>query len=149
MGSEGFTLKGINFSSQSHCTILVGSEGFEPPKAKPGDLQSPPFDRSGNCPKEKTTEYKNQNVLRFEGSEVLFCYILEPLVGFEPTTIRLQGECSTSWAKVAFSQSRNILFLKQAKSNFFAVFLTKYRIQTYINIFQNHELQKKARKFSE
>ena len=26
---------------------------------------------------------------------------MEPLVGLEPTTIRLQGECSTNWAKVA------------------------------------------------
>ena len=34
---------------------MVGSEGFEPPKAKPADLQSAPFDRSGNCPKENPT----------------------------------------------------------------------------------------------
>ena len=27
----------------------MGREGFEPPKAKPADLQSAPFDRSGTC----------------------------------------------------------------------------------------------------
>ena len=34
-------------------TILnkyLGREGFEPPKAKPRDLQSPPFDRFGTDP---------------------------------------------------------------------------------------------------
>ena len=38
------------------CFVLemVGREGFEPPKAKLGDLQSPPFDHSGNCPKIKS-----------------------------------------------------------------------------------------------
>ena len=29
---------------------MVGDEGFEPPKAKPKDLQSSPFDRSGTDP---------------------------------------------------------------------------------------------------
>ncbi len=29
---------------------LVASEGFEPSKALPGDLQSPPIGRSGNSP---------------------------------------------------------------------------------------------------
>lgn len=29
---------------------VVGSLGFEPRKAKPRDLQSPPFDHFGNCP---------------------------------------------------------------------------------------------------
>jgi hypothetical protein len=51
---------------------MVGREGFEPPKAKPADLQSAPFDRFGTYPK------------------------MEPLVGLEPTTDRLQGGCSTS-----------------------------------------------------
>ena len=30
---------------------LVGGEGFEPVKAVPSDLQSDPFDRSGNPPR--------------------------------------------------------------------------------------------------
>ena len=30
---------------------LLGSGGFEPSKAEPTDLQSAPFDRSGNSPK--------------------------------------------------------------------------------------------------
>ena len=28
----------------------MGSQGFEPWKAEPTDLQSAPFDHSGNCP---------------------------------------------------------------------------------------------------
>lgn len=32
----------------------------------------------------------------------IFSVFMEPLVGLEPTTIRLQGECSTNWAKVAY-----------------------------------------------
>ena len=31
---------------------VVAGEGFEPSKAEPGDLQSPPIARSGNPPKE-------------------------------------------------------------------------------------------------
>ena len=30
---------------------MVGREGFEPPKAKPADLQSAPFGHFGTCPK--------------------------------------------------------------------------------------------------
>ena len=30
--------------------IVVGSDGFEPPKATPAELQSAPFGHSGNCP---------------------------------------------------------------------------------------------------
>jgi hypothetical protein len=30
--------------------VVVGGEGFEPPKAVPTDLQSAPFDRSGTPP---------------------------------------------------------------------------------------------------
>ena len=32
-------------------TLLVAGEGFEPSKAEPGDLQSPPIGRSGNPPR--------------------------------------------------------------------------------------------------
>ena len=49
----------------------VGADGFEPPKAEPADLQSAPFGHSGIRPKKS-----------------------EPLVGFEPTTPRLQITCS-------------------------------------------------------
>ena len=34
----------------SYYRRLVGGGGFEPPKAKPTDLQSAPFDRSGTPP---------------------------------------------------------------------------------------------------
>jgi hypothetical protein len=30
--------------------VVVAGEGFEPSKAEPGDLQSPPIGRSGNPP---------------------------------------------------------------------------------------------------
>ena len=30
--------------------VFVGSDGFEPPKATPAELQSAPFGHSGNCP---------------------------------------------------------------------------------------------------
>lgn len=33
-----------------HEVLLVAGEGFEPSKAEPGDLQSPPIGRSGNPP---------------------------------------------------------------------------------------------------
>ena len=53
---------------------------------------------------------------------------MEPLVGFEPTTIRLQGERSTSWAKVAYAlkKAREILWKKDTKSNFFLFFEWKF-----------------------
>lgn len=34
----------------SYFRKIVGSDGFEPPKAKPAELQSAPFGHSGNCP---------------------------------------------------------------------------------------------------
>ena len=36
--------------AHSHEVLLVAGEGFEPSKAEPGDLQSPPIGRSGNPP---------------------------------------------------------------------------------------------------
>jgi hypothetical protein len=36
--------------AHSHEVYLVAGEGFEPSKAEPGDLQSPPIGRSGNPP---------------------------------------------------------------------------------------------------
>ena len=36
---------------QGHLALrVVAGEGFEPSKAEPGDLQSPPIGRSGNPP---------------------------------------------------------------------------------------------------
>ena len=37
--------------AHSHEVLLVAGEGFEPSKAEPGDLQSPPIGRSGNPPR--------------------------------------------------------------------------------------------------
>jgi hypothetical protein len=36
--------------SYTRAGIRLGSAGFEPAKAEPSDLQSDPFDRSGNSP---------------------------------------------------------------------------------------------------
>ena len=48
--------------------ICVGGGGFEPPKAKPTDLQSAPFDRSGIPP------------------DFYYFDELEPMEGLEPPT---------------------------------------------------------------
>jgi hypothetical protein len=52
MGIEPMTpvLPRLCATAAPHGQVQVGSEGFEPPKAVPTDLQSVPFDRSGNCP---------------------------------------------------------------------------------------------------
>ena len=57
---------------QTFC--MVGREGFEPPKAKPKDLQSSPFDHSGTDPYTK----------------------MEPLIRLELMTVGLQNRCSTN-----------------------------------------------------
>ncbi len=45
---------------------------------------------------------------------------MEPPIGFEPMTVRLQGECSTSWAMVAlFCFARHILLKNLIKSKLF------------------------------
>ncbi len=47
---------------------------------------------------------------------------MEPLVGLEPTTIRLQGECSTNWAKVAsVSLKRHIYYYQSMESQIFCM----------------------------
>ncbi len=56
----------------AYCILIMGSVGFGPTKAEPTDLQSAPFDHSGNSP------------------------TLELPVGLGPTTPRLQITCSTN-----------------------------------------------------
>ena len=41
--------------------VLVGEEGFEPPKAVPTDLQSAPFDRSGTPPLKQASRWRDSN----------------------------------------------------------------------------------------
>ena len=72
---------------------MVEGGGFEPPKASPSDLQSDPFDHSGTLP-------------------LLF---MVPTVGIEPTTARLQVECST------VEPCRRIKFRSTKKNLFYAV----------------------------
>jgi hypothetical protein len=45
-----FLSPGIHFRNNTVAFLSVGGEGFEPSKAVPPDLQSGPFDRSGNPP---------------------------------------------------------------------------------------------------
>jgi hypothetical protein len=49
---EQYVLNTITYGTyaHSHEALLVAGEGFEPSKAEPGDLQSPPIGRSGNPP---------------------------------------------------------------------------------------------------
>ena len=59
--------------------------------------------------------------------QIYFINSMEPLVGVEPTTIRLQGGRSTNWAKVAIfasKKARQILWKNRCKSNFFCLFLS-------------------------
>jgi hypothetical protein len=55
MNDELATTIGVRLSFIIHHSTLfpVGGEGFEPSKALPSDLQSDPFDRSGNPPSPK------------------------------------------------------------------------------------------------
>ena len=41
------------YLSETSSICFVGSDGFEPPKATPAELQSAPFGHSGNCPNQK------------------------------------------------------------------------------------------------
>ncbi len=43
----------LNYTRTYFTLRLVEGEGFEPSKAKPADLQSAPFDRSGTPPEQK------------------------------------------------------------------------------------------------
>jgi hypothetical protein len=82
----------------------VGGEGFEPSKAMPSDLQSDPFDRSGNPPSlalnlvettgltqvQPASSAKNMGRSAPRGSAIqtkisLVTY-MEPAEGLEPTT---------------------------------------------------------------
>ena len=54
---------------------LVQGEGFEPPNSERADLQSAVFDR-------------------FTNPAIVPLRVLEPPVGFEPTTLGLQNRCS-------------------------------------------------------
>ena len=51
---------------------MMGSEGFEPSKAEPTDLQSAPFDRSGNSP-ERLRSYHARYMMS-TGGAVSVCY---------------------------------------------------------------------------
>jgi hypothetical protein len=59
--------------------LNLGSGGFEPSKAEPTDLQSAPFDRSGNSPNNNHTKSSKLFVLLKHPP-------LEPPPGFEPET---------------------------------------------------------------
>ena len=46
-----WTFEGMGIYKNPPLRKLVAGEGFEPSKAEPGDLQSPPIGRSGNPPR--------------------------------------------------------------------------------------------------
>ena len=52
---------------------MVAGEGFEPSKAEPGDLQSPPIGRSGNPPGLSVKQPANSSEGLALGSNWLFC----------------------------------------------------------------------------
>ena len=54
----------IEFLLSRHPFYVVGSTGFEPVKALPSDLQSDPFDRSGNSPSQNVVV--NASFCRFQ-----------------------------------------------------------------------------------
>ena len=87
----------------------MGSEGFEPTKAEPADLQSVPFDHSGNSP------------------------TLKPTQGFEPWTPRLQITCSRpaelNWRSERYEYYMKYNFIstpKVKKNDFFSLFYKKF-----------------------
>jgi hypothetical protein len=85
---------------------LVVGAGFEPAKAEPADLQSAPVDRLGTPPRTRNFSrvacmcQPNTHTTCTFGANyclVMLCMPnLVPLVGFELTTYRLQGGCSTN-----------------------------------------------------
>ena len=54
----------IEFLLSGYPFYVVGSTGFEPVKALPSDLQSDPFDRSGNSPSQNVVV--NASFCRFQ-----------------------------------------------------------------------------------
>ena len=63
----------------THCTVVEGG-GFEPPKAKPADLQSAPVDRLGTPPKHKRLIFLKRRapVNKFENVFQLIAQAPEP-----------------------------------------------------------------------
>ena len=102
----------------------MGSEGFEPTKAEPADLQSVPFDHSGNSP------------------------TLKPTQGFEPWTPRLQITCSRpaelNWRSERYEYYMKYNFMstpKVKKNDFFSLFYKKF-----IKIFTKQQKNNSAKK---
>lgn len=79
--------------------MMVGREGFEPPKAKPKDLQSSPFDHSGTDPYKKEFRILDLSILFFTKNPIfqtLKLQKLEPPIRLELMTVGLQNRCSTN-----------------------------------------------------
>ena len=62
---------------------ILGSEGFEPTKAEPTDLQSAPFDHSGNSPVSYCYIYTKEN----ESLQGGYCFFLIPSTAQEIITL--------------------------------------------------------------
>ena len=65
------------FLLSGHPFYVVGSTGFEPVKALPSDLQSDPFDRSGNSPSQNVVV--NASFCRFQEVPPVASYLFSPL----------------------------------------------------------------------
>lgn len=78
---------------------------------------------------------------------------MEPIIGFEPMTVRLQGECSTSWAILAyFICERHIIKNHKYVKTFFEknIFLEKKLLySTLLKIFVkfNYDFSRKNKWF--
>ena len=94
----------------------MGSEGFEPTKAEPADLQSVPFDHSGNSP------------------------TLKPTQGFEPWTPRLQITCSRpaelNWRSERYEYYMKYNFMSTPKVKKKMIFFTFF-IKNLLKFSQN------------
>ncbi len=130
-----------------------GQRGIRTPEVVDKGFTVPPIWPLWNLPKirkkwkEKSKKWFFTITLNFP----LVSVLLEPLVGLEPTTIRLQGECSTNWAKVAIIcvLAREILSRRRIKSNFFAVFFLHLIILGIISSFIDFMYTQKVKNFLE
>ena len=110
---EGWRSSQLSYSRVPLKHITMGRGGFEPPKAKPTDLQSVPFGHSGTSPDRvgirslrfHRSDNHPSNISKFIGTPDPFYQSanlqMELAKGLEPPTCWLQISCSTNWATPA------------------------------------------------
>ena len=109
----------IALATSFRFSFWVGRDGFEPPKVKTSRFTVCPIWPLWYLP------------------GLIGKKRLEPSVGFEPTTLRLQITCSTSWAKKAFIyQSRCKVSEKKWNCKIFMqFFLVSQRTDVFRHLF--------------